>query len=273
MGLYDIINEMSERQIVKSETGDQRINGLMVGIVARNYDKDMPGRVCVTIPTRDESANELKWARMALNSGGPKWGTYFLPEIGDQVLLGFEGGNIERPYVLGCLSKDNDSFLSGSADEHNQVKRIVTKHGSTITFNDHKEDEKGLKDSILVQTAEKKHTVLLDNENSLIRISDETGSNIIEMTTAEDHGTLTIKVTNNLSIKVGDTITLTMNGDSGAVKLEANQVNIETSKGTTLKSDARIALEGAQMALSGSSSFTAESGGSTKIDGKVIKIG
>lgn len=273
MSLYDVINEMSDRQSQKSETGDQRIYGLMVGIVARNYDQDMPGRVCVTIPTRDESANELKWARMALNSGGPQWGTYFLPEVGDQVLLGFEGGNIERPYVLGCLSKDNDPFLNGSVDEENQIKRIVTKHGSTITFHDHKDDEDGLKDSILVQTAEKKHTVLLDNENSLIRISDEKGDNIIEMTTLEDRGTLTIKVTNNLSIKVGDTITLTMNGDSGAVKLEANQVNIETSKGTTLKSDARIAMEGAQMALSGSSSFTAESGGSTKIDGKIIKIG
>ena len=42
----------------------------MVGIVAKNYDKDMPGRVCVTIPTRDKDANELQW--VARPTGGPE---------------------------------------------------------------------------------------------------------------------------------------------------------------------------------------------------------
>lgn len=78
MGLYDIINEITERQVTKTETGDNRIWGVMVGIVAKNYDPNssvaggtnsgesaMDGRVCVTIPTRDDQANELKWARVA----------------------------------------------------------------------------------------------------------------------------------------------------------------------------------------------------------------
>ena len=103
MSLYDIIGEISEKQVTKTSTGDARISGVMVGIVAKNYDKDMPGRVCVTIPTRDKEANELQWARTAQPSSGTTWGHYFLPEVGDQVLLAFEGGNIEKPYIIGCI--------------------------------------------------------------------------------------------------------------------------------------------------------------------------
>ena len=94
MGFYDIMDEIAARQAVKSDTGDNKILGVMPGIVAKNYDAQMPGRVCVQIPVRDEDANELKWARLAMPSSGKKWGHYFLPEVGDQVLLAFEQGNI-----------------------------------------------------------------------------------------------------------------------------------------------------------------------------------
>ena len=66
MSLYDMMEEISEKQVTKTETGDTRISGVVVGVVAKNYDKDMPGRVCVTIPTRDDRANELQWARARL---------------------------------------------------------------------------------------------------------------------------------------------------------------------------------------------------------------
>lgn len=92
MGLYDEIDRITEKQIMKTETGDNRIFGVMLGIVAKNYDKNMPGRVCVTIPVRDQEANELKWARVSMPSSGSKWGHYFLPEVGDMVLLAFEKG-------------------------------------------------------------------------------------------------------------------------------------------------------------------------------------
>jgi uncharacterized protein involved in type VI secretion and phage assembly len=97
MALYDIIDEIAGKKVTKSDTGDTRINGIIIGLVAKNYDKDMPGRVCVTVPTRDKEANELQWARLIQPSSGTGWGHYFLPEAGDQVALAFEGGNIEKP--------------------------------------------------------------------------------------------------------------------------------------------------------------------------------
>lgn len=271
MALYDILDEITERTVTKTETGDTRIYGVMIGIVAKNYDKDMPGRVCVTIPTRNKKADELKWARVVMPSSGSAWGHYFLPEVGDQVVLAFEGGNIERPYVVGCVPKDKDKFLSGSANDKNRTKRIVTKHGSMISFDDSPDDKDGKKDKITIQTAEKAHTILIDNEANKIRLSDKSGENFIEMKTQD--GAMTIKAKSKLTIQIGDTIKVTMNGESGSVKIEASQLTVEASNQIKAKTDGMLKLEGGTIAQNASSAFKAESGGAVKIAGAPITIG
>ncbi len=273
MSLYDIIEEINDRQITKTETGDTRIIGVMVGIVAKNYHPSMGGRVCVTIPTRDETANELQWARVAMPSSGKKWGHYFLPEIGDQVLLAFEGGNIERPYVIGCLPMDNNSFLTGSVDSGNQYKRIVTKHGSSLTFEDSTIASDGSQDKITLSTAQEKHTVCLDNAMSKISITDKDGNNKIEINTMSGNGAMTIKAANSLTIQVGSTIKITMNGDSGAVKISAQQVTIEASNKVGLSSDGMVQIEGAQVMEKASAMYKQESGGMLTISGTPIRLG
>lgn len=271
MSLYDVISEISEKHITKSDTGDTRVNGVMIGIVAKNYDKDMPGRVCVTIPTRDAELNELKWVRQAQLSSGGEWGHYFLPEVGDQVLLAFEGGNIEKPYIIGCVPKDNNKFLTGSVDEKNQIKRIVTKHGSHITFEDNKENDDGEKDKITISTAGKAHTVLMDNENKLIRITDKEKGNFIEMKT--DDGNMTVKVKSKITFMVGDSIKVIMNGESGTISIKANEVNVEASKQIKAKTDGMFKMEGAQISEKTSSMHKIESSGMVSVAGGPIKIG
>ncbi len=273
MALYDIIDEISARQVTKTETGDNRMTGVTLGIVAKNYDKDMGGRVCVTIPTRDQKANELKWARVVQPSGGSGWGHYFLPEVGDQVLLAFEGGNIEHPYVVGCIPKDKDKFLSQSVDKDNRTKRIVTKHGSMISFDDSPDDKKGAKDKITIQTADKAHTVLLDNDAKKIRVSDKKGENFIEIKTEEGSGSIMIKAKSKVTIQVGDSVKLILNGESGAVKLEANQFTVEAGNQVAFKSNGMVKVEGGTVAISASSALKAESGGAVKIGGAPISIG
>ena len=273
MSLYDIIDEISQKQAAKTETGDTRVYGVMVGLVAKNYDQNMPGRVCVTVPTRDDGANELKWARVAMSSSGSKWGHYFLPEVGDQVLLAFEGGNIERPYVIGCIPKDNNSFLAGSVNEQNEIKRIVTKHGSTISFEDNRNDETGARDKITIQTADKRHTVLMDNENEKIRIQDRDGKNFIELSTRENSGALSITVESRITIKVKDTITITLNGETGMAKLEAQQVSVEASKMLKMCTDGTLSLKGANVTEEASSMNKIDSGGAVNIGGSIVKVG
>ena len=270
MSFYDMIGEISDRQATKTETGDTRINGVVVGIVAKNYDKDMPGRVCVTIPTRDNKANELQWARQALPGSGKGWGHYFLPEVGDQVLLAFEGGNIEKPYIIGCLPMDNSKLLSKTVDEHNQYKRIMTRNGSAVIFEDNKEGD-GEKDKITVETAGQSHQILLDNENKIIRVNDKKKENMIELSTED--GQMTIKAMKKLTIQVGDNVKVILSGDTGAVQIEANEFTVKASKSATVKTDGTLKLEGAQINQSASSMYKAQSNGMVNISGSPIKIG
>ncbi|WP_192501877.1 phage baseplate assembly protein V [Flavobacterium sp. PL002] len=67
------------------------------------------------------------------HSGAGK-GFYFIPEIGEEVLVGFEGNNAQNPYVLG--SQYNGSESSGYADGENNLKAIHTRSGTKIAFND-----------------------------------------------------------------------------------------------------------------------------------------
>lgn len=288
MGLYDIIDEITGRQVTKTETGDNRIWGVMVGIVAANADPKsaggggsgknsgasaMDGRVCVEIPTRDEGANQLKWARVAMPSGGRKWGHYFLPEVGDQVLLAFEGGNIEKPYVIGCVQKHSDPFLKGAVNKDNRYKRIMTRHGSHITFEDDATDEEGLKDKLTIETAQKKLQIFMDNEMEKIRIGDKAKEDYIEMCTKEGAGTLDINIKSRVTIKVGDKITMTLNGESGAVTIDADSISLKGTNSVLAKSDSSVKLEGAQVAANASSSLKMESSGMASVTGSTVSVG
>ena len=273
MSLYDVIEEINNHQITQTETGDARVLGVMVGIVAKNYHPNMGGRVCVTIPTRDENANELQWARVSMPSSGKSWGHYFLPEIGDQVLLAFEGGHIERPYVIGCIPKDNNSFLTKSVDSANQIKRIVTKHGSTLTFEDSSLSPDGSQDKITLETAKGSHTICLDNAMSKISISDKAGANSVEISTLSGNGSINIKAANSLTISVGATIKVTLNGDSGTVNISAQQIKLEGSGSVALSSDGMVKVEAAQVSEKASAMYKQESSGMFSISGSPIKIG
>lgn len=272
MGLFDVIDDITAKQITKTDTGDNRIFGLMIGIVVKNYDKDMPGRVCVNIPVRDENANTLKWAKMVMNSNGTKWGTYFVPEIGDQVVLAFEEGNIEKPYIIGCLATDNSKVVRESVDEDNQIKQIASKNGSHIKFMDNKEGD-GEKDQIELQTACKKHTLLLDNENKKVVIQDEKNKNYIQMDTTPGEGALTFNVEKSITMKVGSNITVTMNADTGAVNIKCEKLSIKAANSAAIESDGNFKMKGSAFSIEAMSSFKAESSGTAQLKGAMIQIG
>lgn len=271
MGLYDIFQEMAGKQALKSETGDNRIFGAVIGLVVNNYDKDMPGRVCVSVPVRDEQANELKWARVAMLSGGEQWGHYFLPETGDQVLLVFEQGNIERPYVIGCISKAKDKFIKAAVDEKNQYKKIVTKNGSSIIFEDNKEGE-GEKDKLLLYTAKETHCITMDNEKSSITIKDKAGDNQLDMNTKD--GTLSVKAAKNLKVVIGDNaVWMEMNASNGSMKIKCKKFVLECDDSLGIQSSGRMKLEGSNVTISGTSTMKIDGSGMTSISGEPIKLG
>jgi uncharacterized protein involved in type VI secretion and phage assembly len=270
MALFDIIDAVSEKQITKTEFGDERIYGAVVGIVAENYSQEMPGRLCVTIPVRDSDANRLKWAKMAMSYIGPGWGTYFLPEKGDQVLLIFEDGNIEKPFVIGCIPKDKDKFLKKSANEENQIKQIQTRNGSRITFWDDT-DESGEKDKITISTSNDEHHIDIDDEADKIALYDKDKNCLIEMETQK--GKISVHAEKKLEITVGDSIKIAMNGESGKVNIEADKISVSGSKGINLETDGNLKMSGRQVTTEGTTLVKQSSSGMLSLEGKPIKMG
>ncbi|MFI2318511.1 type IV secretion protein Rhs [Streptomyces sp. CB00072] len=83
-----------------------RCAGLVSGTVTDTQDPEGSGRVKVRFPwLSDEYASD--WARTA-QSGGTGGGEAFIPEVGDEVLVGFEHGHLDRPYVLAGLYNGQD---------------------------------------------------------------------------------------------------------------------------------------------------------------------
>ena len=270
MPFFDVVDDVARHQLEKTQMGESRISGVMVAQVVKNYDQDKQGFIQVNINTRDYEESRLVWARIALPYGGDKHGEYFIPEVGDQVLLVFEQGNIERAFIIGAVPKTNSSFMKGAFDEKNKIKRITTRNGNNIDIIDNPEGE-GEKDKITITTSKDLHKIELDNENKKILISDKKGENKIEMKT--ENGQMEIIAAQKLTIKVGDNIKLFLNGSNGTVTLDASKLKMSTTDSTEIKSNNRITVEGGNASVSGNSMLKLDSSGPVTIGGTPIKLG
>ena len=269
MGLFEELDDMALNQLRKSELGDNRIYGTMSGIVTNNYNKDMPGKVCIQIQNRDKEANILKWAKLAMPYAGKKYGTYFVPEIGDQVLVVFEDGNIEKPFVIGCIPTINSTFVSQNADEQNEHKVIKTRNGNTISILDCEEGE-GEKDKIEIKTSKEELQLIMDNENHNVAIQNKSKNNKISMNT--ENGELTINVEKKLKLKVGD-IEINMNGESGNISIECSKYKLSAQSSIKEESGGMTSLEAENVVVSANTSLKAKGSSTLSLEGSVVKIG
>ena len=102
-GVDDLMDAMAWQPAAEAEReSDGFLIGLAVGVVTDNKDPDRLARVRVRLPWHTDSDTSF-WARSAMPLAGNDRGTYFLPEIGDEVLVGAEDGDPSHLYVLGML--------------------------------------------------------------------------------------------------------------------------------------------------------------------------
>ena len=290
MAIFDILEDVSKKQVEKTDTGDSRILGIMLGKVIKNYDENMPGRVSVILLSREEGEGEgdeadntrRLWARVVMPSSGGTWGHYFIPEVGDLVLVAFEQGNIERAYVIGCIPKTNDKILTSSKNEKNLYKKIVTKNGNSIIFEDVTEDDQegggggedpGSKDKITVKTALDMHHLIMDNENKMMEVADKEKKNFLRFSTDEEKGHIEITAAKKITVKVGDDISLTMNGETGSVVLKAKKFTVEADDAVSLESQNRAEVKGANVKVDASGALKLSSGGPAELSGTPVKLG
>ncbi|MGH3913313.1 MAG: phage baseplate assembly protein V [Pseudonocardiaceae bacterium] len=143
---------------------DGRCYGVSFGIVTNNKDPDGLGRVKVKLPWLADDV-ESTWARVATPMAGAGRGCYFLPEVDDEVLIAFEHGSPEFPYVLGGLWNGKDKPPASNSDGKNDVRVIKSRSGHVIRLTDTDNSEqieiidKSTKNSIVISTKDNKITI------------------------------------------------------------------------------------------------------------------
>jgi uncharacterized protein involved in type VI secretion and phage assembly len=208
---------MTETDSSASRTGIHR--GVAVGIVTANDDPDGLGRVKVTYPWR-ESEDESYWARVATPMAGEEMGTYFLPQVDDEVLVAFDGGDIDHPYVVGALWNSRQSPPEDNADGNNDVRTIKSRSDHQFTF-----DDSDTEANVEITTGAG-HTIRLDDSSGseTITIEDSAGQNSIEFDATQ--GSLDISGGTKLSV-------------------EAPQIDITADGNATVEAGGVLTLKGA----------------------------
>jgi phage protein D len=115
-----------------------RIPGVAVGIVTDNNDDSGLGRVKVKLPWLADDA-ETWWARLAAPGAGPDYGMVWVPQVGDEVLIAFDHGSVDHPYVLGGLWNGQDAApLGDGLVDNGSVKRagFISRSGHKLVFFD-----------------------------------------------------------------------------------------------------------------------------------------
>ncbi len=204
--------------LLDSDTGDVRepgiIRGVSVGVVSQNQDPEGLGRVKIKFPWR-ENPDESHWARVAVLMAGKDRGTWFLPEVGDEVLVACDAERIEHPYVLGALWNGKEPPPETNSGGRNDIRKIRSRSGHEIIFDD------GTQGSIDIHLSDNKRKVRLDPDG--IVISDDSG-NQVEIKSLP--GTITVKSNTKIS-------------------LESKVIDIKADASMTLQATGTLTIQGA----------------------------
>jgi len=224
------------------------IDGLVPGLVTDNIDEDGMYRVKVALPWLSPDF-VTDWARVVLPGLGAEYGMVMLPEIGDEVLVGFEFGDVRRAYVLGGLG-NGDTAVELGGDPVKQgipggqvVKRgIVSRLGHKILIDDDGDGTTppmvsgitigNADDSITIQYDDvaKKLTIRCDASTppASIEITQQGAGGSISIEQSGAGGTLDIKSGGNVTVEAAAPGNLTLKGGTG-VKIDAGAGMVELS--------------------------------------------
>jgi uncharacterized protein involved in type VI secretion and phage assembly len=225
------------------------IHGVVIGLVTNVKDPDNLGRVKVTFPWLDDpsNGNESNWARIASPMAGKERGFFFLPEVNDEVLVAFEHGNPNHPYIVGVLWNGKDKPPEANSVAHTGEgtihRMLVTRSGHKVIF-----DDSNSKKSVTIIDATGEQSIFFDSVKKKVEI--------------KSGGDMLIDVKGNLDVKVMRNITVEAQGN-----IKATGVNVEVVGKAMIKLDAKAALE-----MKGASMFKLETTGTGMIDGGLLNI-
>jgi len=187
---------------------ERKFVGIAVAQVIGNMDSTNAARVQIKLPWLPDFE---PWARVATLMAGPDRGTYFVPQVGDEVLVAFNQGDVRDPFILGSLWNGQDN---PPATDPESTRMIRTPVGHSIVFDDKKQ-------TITIST-NNQHTITI-------------GPDKIVVSTAQEAASLTLDATGKVSLQA-----------KVSIEIKAPQVTIS---GTTVEisGDASAKLEGKGM--------------------------
>jgi len=234
-------------------TSSFRHDGVVVGLVsAISDDPDNAGRVKVSLPGLDATI-ESQWARLAVLGGGAKRGMVFLPEVHDEVLVAFEGGDVRRPVVLGGLFGKKDAIPAELvADGAVAHRRLTSRLGHVVELAD-------------------------GTEPSTQHIRLALAGNAISLRLGKDRADLKLPsgvplkiVSGESSIELDGNGAITLSGTTIALKGQQS-VTIEGME-VTAKATTKFAASGAQVEVKGEATATLQASGITAVKGAMVQI-
>jgi uncharacterized protein involved in type VI secretion and phage assembly len=172
-----------------------RFYGAYPAIVSNIKDPDGQGKVKVTLPWSPDSkgASYETWARLSTMMGGNNRGTWFIPDVNDEVLVMFMGGDPRQPCVVGAFWNGEDSApQSMDGAGKNYIKKIRSRNGVQITLDDTDGQE-----TLTLETPAGQTVTLKDGAAS-ITLQDSNG-NSVKMESAGITVTASAKTTVNAS--------------------------------------------------------------------------
>jgi uncharacterized protein involved in type VI secretion and phage assembly len=224
------------------------VEGLQNGTVKKlEGDPDGAFRILVDIPVIEPSGKGV-WARMAHFYATEKAGSFFLPEVDDEVVLGFFNNDPRYPVILGMLySKKKTAPLT--PEKKNEIKAIITKAQLKITFDEKNKD-------IIIETP-KGNKVTLSDKESAIKLEDSNKNSIkmekagITFDSAKD---VIIKAKGNISLTANAKITLDAKADVAIA-------------GLNIKNAAKVAFS-----AEGKAQAELKAAGQTTVKGAIVMI-
>jgi len=149
--------------------------GVFPALVTDIKDPDGQGRVKVTLPWSADTASARyeAWARVATMMGGKNRGSWFIPDVDDEVLVVFEGGDPRRPYVIGGLWNGTDTPPESMDGAGNNYKKVLrSRNGVKVTLDDQDGQEK-----LILETPGGQKLTLKDGPGA-VEIVDSNGNSI-----------------------------------------------------------------------------------------------
>jgi uncharacterized protein involved in type VI secretion and phage assembly len=213
--------------LAQSATKNSWGKSLVIGIVTNNEDPETNfARVRVKYPTLDGEQNEGAWARVVAVGAGPDRGQMMLPQVGDEVLVGFEYGDPHRPYVLGALWNGKDQ----PKPEHLNPKKPKDHPDGSYVLRSPKHIDMAAVEEVVIK-ADKDMTVeVTGNEEMTVKKSFKLDA-ATELTLVCGKAKIVLKQDGTINIDGGN---VTVNGQMGAT-VKGAKVDVQGQGPVTVK--------------------------------------